>query len=119
LPPRWDHRAAVLDHSQGPVPEQDTGQIAVTTVAGQDIGYTRMTQLQNQVAQALLADPAVDSLSSSVGVDGQNPTLSQGRMVVNLKSEGDRGNLQQVIDSLTQATSGIVGVKTYFRPVQD
>ena len=100
-------------------PEQDTGQIAVTTVAGQDIGYTRMTQLQNQVAQALLADPAVDSLSSSVGVDGQNPTLSQGRMVVNLKSEGDRGNLQQVIDSLTQATSGIVGVKTYFRPVQD
>ena len=100
-------------------PEQDTGQIAVTTVAGQDIGYTRMTQLQSQVAQALLADPAVDSLSSSVGVDGQNPTLSQGRMVVNLKSEGDRGNLAHVIDSLTQATSGIVGIKTYFRPVQD
>jgi len=100
-------------------PQQDTGQIAVTTVAGQDIGYTRMTALQSQVAQALLADPAVDSLSSSVGVDGQNPTLSQGRMVVNLKSEGDRGNLEQVIDSLTQATSGIVGVKTYFRPVQD
>jgi len=74
-------------------PQQDTGQIAVTTVAGQDIGYTRMTALQSQVAQALLADPAVDSLSSSVGVDGQNPTLSQGRMVVNLKSEGDRGNL--------------------------
>ncbi|WP_179505131.1 MULTISPECIES: efflux RND transporter permease subunit [unclassified Sphingomonas] len=100
-------------------PEQDTGQIAVTTVAGQDIGYTRMSALQQQVAQALLADPAVDSLSSSVGVDGQNPTLSQGRMVVNLKSESDRGNLSSVIDSLTQATSGIVGVKTYFRPVQD
>ncbi len=100
-------------------PQQDTGQIAVTTMAGQDIGYTRMAALQNEVAKALIADPAVDSLSSSVGVDGQNTTLSQGRMVVNLKSESERGDLARVIDSLTRATSGIAGMKVYFRPVQD
>ncbi len=100
-------------------PQQDTGQIAVTTMAGQDIGYAAMTRLQDEVAQALLADPAVDSLSSSVGVDGQNATLSQGRMVVNLKSQSERGDLAAVIESLTRATSGIPGVKVYFRPVQD
>ncbi|MFW2851384.1 efflux RND transporter permease subunit [Sphingomonas sp. TX0543] len=100
-------------------PEQDTGQIAVTTSAAQDIGYARMAGLQQQVARALLADPAVESLSSAVGVDGQNSTLSQGRMVVNLKAQGDRGNLGDVISSLEKAAGGVAGVRTYFRPVQD
>jgi multidrug efflux pump len=100
-------------------PQQDTGQIAVTTVAAQDIGYARMAQLQQQVAQALLADPAVDSLSSSIGVDGQNPTLSQGRMLVNLKDTGDRSGLATVLDNLEQRAANVAGVTTYFQPVQD
>jgi multidrug efflux pump len=100
-------------------PEQDTGQVAVTTVAAQDIGYARMARLQQQVAQALLADPAVDSLSSAVGVDGQNPTLSQGRMLVNLKDTGDRAGLSTVIGDLERRAADVAGVRTYFQPVQD
>ncbi|RQW39692.1 multidrug transporter subunit MdtC [Novosphingobium sp. LASN5T] len=100
-------------------PEQDTGQIAVTTSAGQDVSYARMAALQQQVAQALLANPAVGSLSSSIGVDGQNATLSQGRMLVNLKGEGQRGDLDTVLGGLEKAMADIPGVRVYFRPVQD
>jgi multidrug efflux pump len=59
-------------------PTQDTGQIAATIIAANDTGFARMSRLQNEVADALLKDPAVESLSSSVGVDGINPMLSQG-----------------------------------------
>lgn len=100
-------------------PEQDTGQIAVTTVARQDIGYQRMVKLQQQVARAILAHPSVDSLSSTIGVDGQNPALSQGRMLVNLKPYGERLDQATILAELGQATTDIAGMQVYFRPVQD
>lgn len=100
-------------------PEQDTGQIAITTSTRQDIGYQRMMELQRQVARAILADPAVVSLSSTIGVDGQNPALSQGRMLVNLKPHGNRASLPEVLASLEQATANVAGMQTHFRPVQD
>ncbi|KAJ8136495.1 hypothetical protein OY671_010292, partial [Metschnikowia pulcherrima] len=87
-------------------PEQDTGQIAVTTSAGQDVSYARMAALQQQVAQASLANPAVGSSSSSIGVDGQNATLSQGRMSVNSKGEGQRGDLDTVSGGVDWTKSG-------------
>ncbi|TCM22104.1 multidrug efflux pump [Novosphingobium sp. PhB165] len=100
-------------------PEQDTGQIAVTTRAPQDVGYVRMAALQQQVAARILADPAVASLSSAIGVDGQNATLSQGRMLVNLKSPGERSSLSRLLHGLERAVADIPGVQVYFRPVQD
>jgi len=100
-------------------PQQDTGQIAVTTVAAQDIGFARMARLQQQVAQALLADPAIDSLTSSIGVDGQNPTLSQGRMLLNLKDDGARPALATVLRDLAARAADVPGVRSYFQPVQD
>jgi multidrug efflux pump len=71
-------------------PTQDTGQLSATIIAANDTGFARMSRLQGEVADALLKDPAVDSLSSSVGVDGINPMLSQGRMLINLKSVAAR-----------------------------
>jgi multidrug efflux pump len=56
-----------------------------------------MSRLQGEVADALLKDPAVDSLSSAVGVDGINPMLSQGRITINLKSIDQRGSLSTVM----------------------
>ena len=100
-------------------PTQDTGQIAATTIAAQDIGYVPMAKLQQKVASALMADPAVDSLSSSVGVDGVNPTLNQGRMLINLKPLGNRDGLTAVLASLQNRVAGVAGVKLYFQPVQD
>ena len=100
-------------------PEQDTGQIAVTTVAPQDVSYERMAGMQQQVAQAILSNSSVASLSSSIGVDGQNSTLSQGRMLVNLKPEGNRPGLSTVLSDLEHSVSNVAGMQVYFRPVQD
>ena len=100
-------------------PTQDTGQVAATTIAAQDIGYVPMAKLQQQVASTLLDDPSVQSLSSSVGVDGVNPTLNQGRMLINLKPLGDRDSLTKVLNSLQSRADAIPGAKLYFQPVQD
>ena len=100
-------------------PVQDTGQISATVISAQDTSYGRMAALQQKVAAALLADPAVASLSSSIGVDGINPTLNQGRMLVNLKPLGDRGSLDAVIASLSDRASHVAGTTLYLQPVQD
>jgi multidrug efflux pump len=70
------HRAAVLGHPQEPVPGAGHRADQRHDVAAPDVSFARMAQLQQQVAAALLADPAVASLQ--VGVDGINPTLNQG-----------------------------------------
>ena len=100
-------------------PTQDTGQLGATVIAAQDVGFARMGQLQQDVVKAILTDPAVDSLSSSIGVDGVNPTLNQGRMLINLKPIEDRGDLDTVLASLQDKVSKIAGAQVYFQPVQD
>ncbi len=100
-------------------PQQDTGQISATVIAAQDTSFGRMATLQQQVAAALLADPAVASLSSSIGVDGVNPTLNQGRMLINLKPLADRGSLVDVIAALSDRAARVAGAKLYLQPVQD
>jgi len=100
-------------------PQQDTGQISATVIAAQDTSFGRMATLQQKMAAALLADPAVASLSSSIGVDGVNPTLNQGRMLINLKPLGDRSGLNDVLASLADRASRVAGGTLYLQPVQD
>jgi len=100
-------------------PLQDTGQLSATIIAANDTGFSRMSRLQNEVADALLKDPAVESLSSSVGVDGINPMLSQGRMLINLRDLSARPRLAKVVENLQERATQIPGVKIYLQPVQD
>jgi multidrug efflux pump len=100
-------------------PEEDTGQIAVATIAPQQTGFAGMAALQQRAAMAILTDPAVASVSSSIGVDGQNPTLNQGRLTINLKPIGYRSDLPVVLTRLRDKTASIPGVTLYFQPVQD
>jgi len=105
---------------KGLFPLQDTGQLQAVVEAGQGVSFSRMSDLQGKVADALLDDPDVQSLSSNVGVDGVNPTLNQGRMLVNLKSKGNRtSNQDEIINRLRQRAAQIAGVTLYLRPVQD
>jgi multidrug efflux pump len=79
-----------------------------------------MSDLQSKIADAILSDPDVASLSSNVGVDGQNPALNQGRMLINLKDKGDRSTSQtKLIQRLQQRAHDVAGVTLYVRPVQD
>jgi multidrug efflux pump len=105
---------------KGLFPEQDTGQLQAVIVGGQDVSFQRMSALQASVADVILDDPDVESLSSNIGVDGQNPSLNQGRMLINLKASGDRTSSQaELITRLRDRVRDLSGVALYVRPVQD
>ena len=100
-------------------PVQDTGQISATVVANSDVSYAQMARLQQRIAAQLLQSRAVTSLSSAVGVDGTNPALNQGRMIVNLKPIEQRPSLSAVTAELSDLAAQIPGARIYLQPVQD
>ncbi|WP_174274669.1 efflux RND transporter permease subunit [Sphingomonas bacterium] len=105
---------------KGLFPEQDTGQLQAIVQTGQGVSFGRMSDLQGRLADAILKDPDVESLSSNVGVDGTNAALNQGRMLINLKEKGDRStNQARLIERLQDRARDVAGVTLYVRPVQD
>jgi multidrug efflux pump len=105
---------------KGFFPAQDTGVIQAMTVGPQDVSFAEMVRLQGQLAEIVLADPAVDSLSSYVGVDANNLTLNSGRFLINLKAQGQRADgIAEVIRRLARSTSNLPGAKLYMQPAQD
>ena len=104
---------------KGLFPTQDTGEIQGVMEASQSVSYGRMGQLQEQVAAALLQDPAVESISSFAGVDGSNTTLNQSRMLISLKDKGARPSQDKVLEHLRQRAARVAGVNLYLMPVQD
>ncbi len=53
--------------------------------AAQTVSFPEMSRLQQSLAKVILKDPAVESLSSFIGIDGTNTTLNSGRILINLK----------------------------------
>jgi len=105
---------------KGFFPVQDTGMIQAITEASQSVSYDRMAQLQNDLAEAVLKDPDVVSLSSFVGVDGTNQTLNTGRFLITLKPHDERNlNATAIIRRLQNETASVVGITLYMQPVQD
>jgi len=105
---------------KGFFPVQDTGLIQIITEGPQDISYAAMTQRQMQLAEILEKDPAVQSLSSYVGIDAENPTINTGRMLVNLKPRDQRDDtVVPIIHRLEQSISGLATIHAYIQPVQD
>jgi multidrug efflux pump len=105
---------------KGLFPTQDTGLVQAYTEASQSVSYARMAELQQRLAQSLLADPDVESLSSFIGVDGTNSTLNTGRMLINLKPRGHRTAAQdRILQRLEQRARAVAGINLYLQPVQD
>ncbi|HEX4329033.1 MAG TPA: efflux RND transporter permease subunit [Burkholderiales bacterium] len=104
---------------KGFFPEQDTGILQGITEAPQSSSFPAVAQRQQALANALLADPAVESLSSFIGVDGVNPTLNSGRMLINLKPKGKRGQIDDVMKRLEDRAREIPGMALYLQPSQD
>ncbi len=105
---------------KGLFPEQDTGQLQGTVLADPGTSFSRMAALQQSVAQAMLDDPDVVSLSSNVGVDGQNGALNSGRMTINLAEKDKRkGSQQALMTRLIKRANAVPGAHLYLRPVQD
>lgn len=103
---------------KGLFPTQDTGQLQARIEAAQDVSYTRMAELQQQAANAILADPEVASVSSVVGVDAANNTaLNAGSMLINMRA--DRGNQEATMQRLRERVRAVAGVTLYLQPTQD
>ncbi|WP_425069000.1 MdtB/MuxB family multidrug efflux RND transporter permease subunit [Reyranella sp.] len=105
---------------KGFFPVQDTGLIQAVTEGPQSVSFASMSERQRALAEAILKDSDVESLTSFVGVDGTNPTLNSGRMLINLKPRGERSlTATQVIRRLQRETSGVQGISLYMQPAQD
>ena len=104
---------------KGFFPLQDTGFIQAITEAGPTVSFEAMAQRQNALAQEVLKDPAVASLSSYIGVDGTNNTLNSGRFLINLKPKGERDGVADVTARLKLLGKSVPGITFYLQPVQD
>jgi multidrug efflux pump len=105
---------------KGFFPDQDTGLIQGVSEAGQNISYRAMADRQQALAVAILTDPDVQSLSSFIGIDGNNVTLNSGRFLINLKPRDQRtSNVTDVIRRLQSEIADVAGVTLFMQPVQD
>ncbi|RTF19262.1 multidrug transporter subunit MdtC, partial [Serratia marcescens] len=105
---------------KGFFPIQDNGLIQGTLEAPQSVSFSKMAVLQQQVAAQVLQDPAVESLTSFIGVDGTNAALNSGRLQINLKPLSERSDsLQTIIDRMQEKAAALPGLKLYLQPVQD
>ncbi|RQN05115.1 efflux RND transporter permease subunit [Pantoea ananatis] len=105
---------------KGFFPTQDTGLIQGVTVATQDVSFTEMAKRQQALSAVIMQNPAVESVSSTIGIDGNNTSLNSGRLQINLKPFGQRDDKAgAIIKQLQQAATRVVGIQLYLQPAQD
>jgi multidrug efflux pump len=105
---------------KGFFPIQDTGVIQGISEAAQTVSFREMSNEQQQLAAIILKDPAVQSLSSFIGIDGTNTTLNSGRIQINLKPLDDRKiSASDVIRRLQPDLATVPGITLYMQPIQD
>ena len=105
---------------KGFFPVQDTGMIQGISQAPPAIGNQSMADKQQEIANAILEDPAVESLSSFIGADGTNITTNSGRLSINLKPLENRNlNASDVIRRLQTKLNDVQGIQLFMQPVQN
>jgi hydrophobic/amphiphilic exporter-1 (mainly G- bacteria), HAE1 family len=101
---------------KGFFPEEDIGQITVSTEAAEDTSFPEMVRLQEVAASVIRSDPAVNAVSSFNGGVGSQNT---GRMFVTLKPRGERLPMKQVIEGLRRKLRDVAGISVFMRPIQN
>ena len=105
---------------KGFFPVQDTGLIQGISQASQSISFAAMAERQQALARVILRDPAVESLSGFIGIDGANTTLNSGRILINLKPlEERKESASEVIDRLQRESAKVSGITLFLQSVQD
>jgi multidrug efflux pump len=105
---------------KGFFPIQDTGVIQGVSEAAQSVSFPEMSRQQQQLTKVILQDPAVDNLSSFIGIDGTNTTLNSGRILINLKPLATRKiSASDVIRRLQPELAKVAGITLFMQPVQD
>ncbi|MCO7471419.1 multidrug efflux RND transporter permease subunit [Stenotrophomonas maltophilia] len=104
---------------KGFFPVQDAGLVQGISEAPQAISFQAMRERQLALATAIEQDPAVASLSSYIGVDGNNAALNTGRLLIELKPHGERESADVVMARLQKRVARIPGITLYLQPVQE
>jgi len=105
---------------KGFFPIQDTGVILGISEAPQSVSFKAMAERQQELVKVILEDPAVESVSSFIGIDGTNTTLNSGRIQINLKPLDERRiHAADIIRRLREPLSEVPGITLYMQPVQD
>jgi multidrug efflux pump len=105
---------------KGLFPVQDVGVIQGISVADNSVSYKAMAVRQMALADVILKDPDVTSLTSYIGIDGTNTTLNNGRFLINLKPNDDRSlSAKEIARRLQNEVAGVSGIKLYLQPEQD
>ncbi len=105
---------------KGFFPVEDTGVVQGISQAPQNVSFNAMVKLQQQLTNVILQDPAVESLSSFIGIDGTNTTVNSGRILINLKPLDQRdAGVEVVIQRLQAKLAPLQGITLYLQPVQD
>src|SRR6202012_3141602 len=104
---------------KGFFPLQDTGFIQAITTAGPTVSFDEMARRQRLLADKILQDKDVESLSSFIGVDGTNSTLNSGRFLINLKDKDQRDGISDIMERLAADAHAVPGITFYLQPVQD
>jgi multidrug efflux pump len=104
---------------KGFFPVQDTGVILGISQAPETISFEAMGQKQEELARIIKQDPAVENLTSFIGIDGQNTTMNSGRIQITLKPLEERSNSLEVIRRLQRSLAQVSGITLYMQPVQD
>ncbi|MCD0497444.1 multidrug efflux RND transporter permease subunit [Achromobacter sp. MY14] len=105
---------------KGFFPVQDGGVLQGVTQSAQSTSFEAMSRRQQAVAESLLADPDVQSLSSFIGIDAMNTTLNTGRLLINLKPWSERSApLADVMARLDERARQVHGISLFLQPVQE
>jgi len=105
---------------KGLFPVQDVGVIQGISVADNSVSYRAMAARQMALAEAILKDRDVTSLTSYIGIDGTNTSLNDGRFLINLRPHDDRSlTAAQIARRLQSEVAGVSGIKLYLQPAQD
>jgi multidrug efflux pump len=105
---------------KGFFPVQDTGVIQGISEADESVSFTAMAERQQALAQVILKDDAVESLSSFIGADGINSTLNSGRILINLRPLAQRKiSASEVIRRLQPKLANVDGITLFMQPIQD
>lgn len=106
--------ALYIQAPKGFFPQEDIGQIQASMEAAPDISYPALLALQQKVAQAVLENPNVATVASSLGSSGNS-----GRLFITLKPRSERDNMAKTLDSLRKTTGKIAGISVFYRPTQN
>jgi multidrug efflux pump len=105
---------------KGFFPVQDTGEIQGISEADQSVSFDKMSAEQQELGKIILQDPAVESLSSFIGIDGTNTTLNNGRILINLQPVDKRdASASEIIRRLQPKLAKMHGILLYMQPIQD